>query len=227
MKTSHTFLTGVFLCFLVTASYGQTEKGTLLLGSTLKFSSSKTKNKTSSATTTTYSTSTYEYKQISISIDPNVSYFVADRLAVGLITPYSYTRTKRGDTNEHSNSYSIGPVVRYYFLLGSRWAIFPEASYSYGWTWSRGPYVDFTDFPYTPPTTHYYSTTETTRIFHGGVGGVYFLNKSVGLEGKVYYQSVRNSFDYEHEVDPAVVHSKLPAVALSFGVQVYFSRKVQ
>jgi len=220
-------LTGVFFCFLVIAGYGQTEKGTFLLGSTLKFSSSKTKNNMSSVSNTTYATSTYEYKQISVSIDPSASYFVADRLAVGLITPYSYTRTKRGDTNEHANAYSIGPVIRYYFLLGNRWAIFPEASYSYGWTWSRGPHVDFIGFPNTAPTTHYYTTTETTRTFHGGIGGVYFLNKNVGLEGKVFYQSVRNSFDYEHEVDPAVVRSKLPAVSLSFGVQVYFSRKVQ
>jgi hypothetical protein len=227
MKAPHIFLIGMFLCSFVLVSYGQTEKGTLLLGSSLKFSSSKTKDKTTSATATTYSTTTYEYKQISFHIAPDISYFIVDRLAVGLITPYSYTQTKRGDTNETSNYFGIGAVVRYYFPLGSRWAIFPEASYSYGWDWTHGPYVDLTNFPGNAPTTHYYTTTETTRTFHGGIGGVYFLNKSVGLEGEVYYQSIRNSYDYEHEVGPALVDSKLPAVSVSFGVQVYFSRKVQ
>lgn len=213
----------MFFSFVTLTSYGQTEKGTFLLGSTFKFSSSKIKTSNFTATNSGYSSSLSEYKEISINIDPNLSYFVANRLSVGLITPYRFTQTKIGGMNENSSSYSIGPVVRYYFLLGSRWAIFPEASYSYGWTWTRSPYVSMVGVP----SIQYRSSTETTSIFHGGIGGVYFLNKSVGLEGKVFYQSVRNSFHNDNETDLVMVRSKLPAVSLSFGVQVYFSRKVQ
>jgi len=209
----------VALCSLVIRQgYGQTEKGTFLLGSAVKGSSTKTENRITGIGYASWTKQT----SLSFTISPDLSYFVIDRLAIGLTTPYTFIRTKNGDAKSTVNSLTVGPQVRYYFLLGSHWAIFPEASYSYGWLWDRTPYADFTT---TPITVRYYNTTLTTSTLRGSVGAVYFLNKNIGIEGKVYYQHLKSSYDDNEQEVPLTVTSKSPAVGVSIGVQIYFSGK--
>ena len=216
MKINVTLQLLLCSCFMNIASYGQTSKGSFLLGGSMGFSSN---------TNTTYATNSAssEDKSFSITAQPSISYFIIDRLAVGLITPYSYSRTKYEpvqdlDVKLTIKTYSVGPTLRYYFPLGNQWAIFPEVSYSYGWIWGSTPY--FSAFVPTPTVT-YVKSTEKTRIFLGGVGLVYFLNQSIGVEGRAYYQNQRSTYDG----DLGIRSSDEPYFNFSLGVQIYFARK--
>jgi hypothetical protein len=202
MKINVTLQFLLYFCFMACVSFGQTDKGSFLLGGSIGFAHNNT---------TTYITNagSTETKSFTINAQPSVSYFIIDRLAVGLITPYSYS--KKNDKYAGSKwtstdkSYSVGPVVRYYFPLGGEWAIFPEASYSFGWTWNN-------------------DLTDKTRVFQGGVGLVYFLNQSVGVEGRAFYRNEHTNYEEVAGVYRAK-SSDEPTFNFGLGVQIYFARK--
>ncbi|AYB29483.1 hypothetical protein [Chryseolinea soli] len=217
MKINVTFQLLLYSCFIAIAGYGQTDKGSFLLGGSIGF----TRN-----ANTTYGTSNSniisESKWFSIAAQPSVSYFIIDRLTVGLITPYSYAKT-----NSKSNlstemisttkTYSVGPTVRYYFLLGSQWAIFPEVSYSYGWTWDKYPNI----ISQNPYSVVYTKSTEKMSSFQGGVGLVYFLTQSVGIEGRAFYQTQHTRYEEESYGIKSIDE---PSFNFGLGVQIYFAK---
>jgi hypothetical protein len=213
MKNLFTSLAALWLCLGVSSSFAQTSKGTFLLGGSLGFSSGHT------STAYNYSASSRKDKQSTISIDPNVSYFVIDHLSVGVVTPFMYTRYKPEGVDQKStySSYSVGPLIRYYFPLGSHWAIFPEASYSYGWTVTKG-YADVSG--------DVVSVTYrgNARNLQGGLGLVYFLNPNIGVEGKLRYQSMRDTY---HRTDVGLDHIDNNAFDFTIGLQVYLFRNSQ
>lgn len=202
MKINVTLQFLLCFCFMASLSFGQTDKGSFLLGGSIGFA----RNNTTTYITNSGSTET---KSFTIDAQPSVSYFIIDRLAVGLITPYSYSKKKSAYAGSEwastDKSYSVGPAVRYYFPLGSEWAIFPEASYSYGWTWNN-------------------DLTNKTRVFQGGVGLVYFLNQSVGVEGRAFYRNAHTNYE---DVSGAyrARSSDEPTFNFGLGVQIYFARK--
>ncbi|HEY5751488.1 MAG TPA: outer membrane beta-barrel protein [Chryseolinea sp.] len=202
MKINVTFQLLFYTCLMTIASHGQTDKGSFLLGGSIGFTHNST---------TTYGTSgaSIDSKSFMIDVQPSVSYFIIDRLAVGLTTPYSYSKIKsksyQTELTATTKTYSVGPLVRYYFPLGSEWAIFPEVSYNYGWAWNDG-------------------LTDKSRTFQGGVGLVYFLNQSVGVEGKAFYQNQHTTYD-ENSNAYRATSSDEPDFNFSVGVQIYFARK--
>ncbi|HEY5751484.1 MAG TPA: outer membrane beta-barrel protein [Chryseolinea sp.] len=216
MKVSFISLAALCLCLLGPAVHAQTKKGSFLLGGSLGFSSDKDKSKFSN------STYNYESKSTTFSIRPSISYFVIDQLSVGIVTPFSYTKTKVDDQQATTTTYSIGPVVRYYFPLGDQWAVFPEVAYSYGWMWSKSPY-----FIPTTGNIEDLQVNGTTRIFQGGVGLVYFLNPSIGIEGKVYYQSSQDSYDRGERIGIIQTGNDLTSFNFSVGLQIYFARNTK
>jgi outer membrane protein W len=217
MKINCIFLINLCLCLLLSNGYAQTTKGSLLLGGALKFSNRQ------SESTQAHPHLTTKTKEISFTISPDLSYFVVDRLAVGLVTPFTYTRYRSGDLQSTYSTYSIGPMVRYYFLLGRQWAIFPEVSYRYGWIDRNGPYlvpnnnggwdVDF------------YKTSANTKVFQSGVGLTYFLKPNIGIEAKAYYQSNNDSYRRDDLTDPIVSRDNKSSLNFTVGVQMYFARK--
>jgi outer membrane protein W len=218
MKINCTFLVTLCLCLPLFNGYSQTTKGSLLLGGALKFSSRQ------SESTHAYPSLTTKTKEISFTISPDLAYFVIDRLAVGLVTPFTYSRYRSGDLQSTHSTYSIGPMVRYYFLLGRQWAIFPEVSYRYGWIERNGPYlvpnnnggwdVDF------------YKTSGITKVFQSGVGLTYFLKPNIGIEAKVSYQSSNDSYRRDDVTDPIVSREDKSLLGFTIGVQMYFARKM-
>jgi outer membrane protein W len=223
MKINVTFQLLLYSCFMTIPSFGQTSKGSFLLGGSMGFT---TNTNTSYGMLYGINGGPYETKFFSITAQPSVSYFIIDRLAVGLITPYSYSRTKSKNSldiemKSTTKTYSVGPTVRYYFPLGSQWAIFPEVSYSYGWTWNKVPDLTLGN---PDPVWTYRKWTDKTRSFQGGVGLVYFLNQSVGVEGKAFYRTQHTTYD--NRLDPnGTTSSDEPYFNFSLGVQIYFSRK--
>jgi len=216
MKVSFISLAALCLCLLGPAVHAQTTKGSFLLGGSLGFSSSKDKYIYSSSSLNA------ESKSTSFSIRPSISYFVIDQLAVGVITPYSYTKIKADELQSTTTTYSIGPIVRYYFALADEWAIFPEVAYSYGWSWSKSPY-------YIPTTgdIENLQVNGTTNILQGGVGLVYFLNPSIGIEGKVFYQTRKDSYDRGERTGAILTDNDQSSVNFNIGLQVYFARNTK
>jgi predicted heme/steroid binding protein len=216
MKVRFISLAVLCLCLLTPAVHAQTTKGSFLLGGSLGFSSDKDKVKYSS------STFNYESKSTTFSFRPSISYFVIDHLSVGVITPLSYTKIKVEDQQSTTTSYSIGPLVRYYFPLGDQWAVFPEVAYTYGWMWTKSPY-----FIPTSGSIENLKVNGTTHIFQGGVGLVYFLNPSIGIEGKVYYQSSTDSYDRGERTGTIQTGSDLSSFNFNVGLQIYFARNTK
>lgn len=216
MKVRSISRVALCLCLLGPAVHAQTTKGTFLLGGSLSFQSGKSKYN--------YSSSTFnsESKSTSFSIRPSISYFVIDQLAVGLVMPYSYTKIKSDGVQSTGTTYTIGPVVRYYFPLGDQWAVFPEVAYSYGWLWTKTP--NFV------PATGDYETLKLnghTSIFQGGVGLVYFLNPSIGVEGKIYYQNRTDSEERGGRTGVVPTGIDNSSFNFSVGLQVYFARSTK
>src|SRR3954467_6065096 len=103
----------IFLSLLICVASGanaQIEKGNFLIGGTASFQAAKND----------------DFDSKSWSLSPNVSYFLADRFALGILTPLSTSRNSTAILTTSSVSYAIGPTLRYYFPISSKWAIFPQ-----------------------------------------------------------------------------------------------------
>jgi hypothetical protein len=99
---------GTFLFTLNT--YGQTGKGTSLIGGNMFFNSQN---------------NFYEF-----SVNPNYGYFFGNSFCMGLFSEFS---TNKFDVDDiHNNSISLGPLFRY-FLNSGKVRIFTEIKPSYGW----------------------------------------------------------------------------------------------
>lgn len=107
----------IIYCFLVAVLLGtagktnaQTEKGKILVGgqSSLEFTTYK------SSGVTEY-TSGDNGKSRYLDITPQVGYFIANNFAVGLETPYSFSKEIDGDDSYITSSFVVVPFVRYYF----------------------------------------------------------------------------------------------------------------
>ena len=206
MKTRSILLSVVLVVAIIQQGYSQLSKGSFLVGGTL-----------SANATTTRKGQPGEATDYVFNVSPDVSYFVMDKLAVGVITPLNYTYDKYGynDYPTKATTYSIGPAVRYYFSFGS-WAIFPIASYTHGWRKTKYDNSDYDDFAYT--------LKGKKDTFTGGVGVAYFLTRSVSLEGVLSYAHSSVS-----SVNPAFPSAKSKETEtqfnLSVGVQVYLFKE--
>ena len=107
----------ILYCFLVAVLIGtarttnaQTEKGKILLGgqSSLEFTSFSSKWKTDN-------NSGDNGKIRYLDIIPQVGYFIANNLAVGLEIPYSFSKEIDEDNSYTTYSFSVVPFARYYF----------------------------------------------------------------------------------------------------------------
>lgn len=133
-------------------SVAQTSKSSWLVGGSLGFSSTKQdgSEKTSSS---------------SVEFSPNVGYFLANDVAVGLDFDLS------SETNGfNSSSYSgFGTFVRYYFPAKSKTAKL------------------FGNFDLAFLNKKENKTSFNSTRYGLGVGGVYFANKNVGIESAIGY----------------------------------------
>ncbi len=203
------FLTLIFVTVLAQPVISQVDKGSFLVGGSLGFNSSKTKYNY-------YSNPPLqapEFKETSINITPNASYFVLKGLALGITPSYSYTyETESGSVSPlKTHIFSIGPMVRYYYML-DKWAIFSHLSYNFGWETLKG----FTFNQFTG-TNQYATQKSTTGNFKGGIGATYFLNNKVGIEGLVFYQ--------QNNVSQPGLDSNSPSINFNIGLQVFLSKK--
>lgn len=168
MKTLLTVIT-LFLLFFGKAN-AQITKGNWMVGGNASFSYNRTENKNinnNSGTNINY----VEVGIYSISLEPNVGYFVKDKLATGIKIDYTNGFNEGGGLRFDEMNLGISPFVRYYLLEKEKmYNIFLEPSF-------------------------YYFTSKNLGNSSGyglKAGFVFFLNSSVGAETVLSYNRTSN-----------------------------------
>lgn len=122
-------------------------------------------------------------------INPNISYFIYDRLSVGIVSSFgvnydNYVDQFHSTPISSSTSLRLGPNVRYYIPY-KRWAVFPELQYV--------GKIDFHKKIRLNPETNLYAANryrEHQNDFQIGIGGLYFLTSDVALEGVFQFNGI-------------------------------------
>jgi hypothetical protein len=146
--------------------------------------------------------------QGSLTISPNIGYFVVNNLMFEIQPSYSHTWYLNHDSK--SNSFAIGPVVRYYFRFG-KFAVFPEVAASYNEYKSKYLTFDGDTGLLVPASLKGKGTT-----YRAGIGATYFVSTNIGIEGILAYSE-------SHPKDETLIRSS--DLYLKFGIQFYFTRK--
>ncbi|MEJ7692690.1 outer membrane beta-barrel protein [Daejeonella sp.] len=157
----------VIVVLMVSAAIGQTSKGNWLVGGSGNF----------------YFTDLVddpiidEHSTTTINLSPVIGYFLKNNFVIGLKPSFSYTGYD-GDNLSYNRNYSIGPLIRYYFLPSDKeFNLFVQGDFQYGVEHS-GNYIQRS------------SGSSTSYSFLAGP--VVFLNSSVGIEFISGYTSFRN-----------------------------------
>src|SRR6478735_6015296 len=105
------------------SAFAQFEKGRILAGGSVSFSSMTNKTKTDNATTTDSKTTTFDF-------GPRAGYFFVDNLAAGLGLDFLTTSQKFESSGKKDiqNEFTLSPFVRYYLQPG----IFFQGTYGIG-----------------------------------------------------------------------------------------------
>lgn len=188
------------LLILPFVSYGQTEKGSLLLGGGIDLGS------------TTYKRDNFnDQKVFSLNINPGLSYFVADNVALGIILPISiYNQTQDGSAETKSQSLAFGPTLRYYFPF-NRMAVFPLVSYRIG-----GGKLEAPTFDPVVGSVIVQNEKYATSNFKVGAGLAFFLSNSVALEAILSYNKTNTDYDSDLLLD-----LETTSVGFDLGFQIY------
>jgi hypothetical protein len=149
----------LFFCLITTLSFSQITKGNWLVGGTGRFSTQSEKLNNS------------DVNSLLIQLSPNLGYFFANKVAVGLKPEFSYTQFKYSGTENHAIALGVGPFVRYYLLpTDNRINILTEGSYEY--------LSDLNGYH--------------QNIFTATAGPVIYFNSSVGLEATLNYETFKS-----------------------------------
>ena len=173
-------VTLVLLFALISNVTAQTEKGKFLLGGSSDFTATflKTQTETESYESDPVSASTVEF-------NPQIGYFVANGLAVGLDVPVSFTVQKDDGDKLKTSTWLAGPFVRSY-LGGQNVKPFLQASLGFG----KNKYdlnYEYAQYP-----------DDITKFdmfgYELGGGVSFFINQHVAFDVAAGYASVRSKF---------------------------------
>jgi opacity protein-like surface antigen len=212
------FLTTVLLLLTSLGVYSQTNKNSFLIGGSASLSYLETKYPPSFGT---------NYKTMSASVSPSVGFFVIKNFCVGLSMPLSISNTKYDNNgsnvnfgNSKSNSYGVGPFVRYYYpLIDNKLFLLDEGAYS----WSKGTYhTSFYNFNTNTSEPDKYSIKTSSYRF--GAGVAYFLSEHTSLELLVNYQKSKSTSDQDPNFT-VLVDNKQSNIFLSLGLKMYIPSK--
>ena len=154
----------ITILFIVFTSNAQIEKGNWMMGGSGSFGNYKITNKDDSFSST------------QIGINPNIGYFIIDKLAFGALVQVNFSFYTQGNPTYSSNA--ISPFVRYYFLENDKTInIFSQGSYEI---------------------LRINHNEVKQDKFKLKAGAVFFLNSSVGIEVALNYSKQKTNQDYEN-----------------------------
>jgi long-subunit fatty acid transport protein len=151
----------------------QTEKGSQMLGASFGFSTSSSDTKAFNTFTNAYDQSVHG-KTKSYNIAPSYSYFIADKLDLGVSVGFGGSSQKISDIqNQKSQGFNSSIYLRKYFLYDNKIGI------------RTGPYLSYES------TTQEYSYNPVIKnhndVYGGGIGldFIYFPVKRLGLAARL------------------------------------------
>lgn len=199
-------LISLLLLFLIhgvniNTSWAQFERGSLVIGGTLGYDR-EVVNDISKVVTN------------EINFNPEVSYIVGNITSIGIILPIQHQSTHfNADIINHSfvsgnSSISIGPNFRFYYPL-DKWAVFMQGNFSYGF---------YRNFSYSEGySSHEISQQAKLFTYSAGVGGLYFIKKTIGIEGLFLYNSEKIIYGEGIYVN----NLELTSLRLNFGLKLF------
>ena len=167
----------------------QITKGNWLIGGNASFSYD--------SHNTTNALGNFKNSSFNLELSPNVGYFFIDKLAGGLRVSYSQYFSEESSNSSDSNTLSLDPFIRYYFLpIDQNFNVFAETSYKF---YLKNEYSDI-------------------KTFSIKAGATYFVNSSVGYELALQYlnSNFDNSFNNSGTIN---------TIMLSFGLQIYLEKQ--
>lgn len=123
------------------------------------------------------------YKILSFAFNPAAGYFLANRVAAGIMMSYAYHRIKYDVSKEITTAFLLGPFARYYYQYG---AIVPFAEIFLGIGRENFKYLYEEEAG---------ETENPHRLFKAwlGIGAAYFITDYVALELilKYFYETAK------------------------------------
>jgi outer membrane protein len=185
--------------------HAQTSKGSFLIGGSMNLQRTSTNFYDHPGFTLVPSTPSGAF-----TVSPTVGYFPINNLLIGVQPSYTYNWVLNHPTFK-TNSWSVGPLVRYYFHM-SKFAVFPEVAM----TFDRSRVITAYDV-------HSNNDITAERIkmngktYRGGVGFAWFVSQQVGIETILALKHT--------DVGKPSLTKNETSVYLNFGIQFYLSKK--
>jgi hypothetical protein len=183
-------LTGLLLSCAAGIAQGQayaTDRGVWQAGGTARFSHQSASGGSGDVTT--------------IALAPELAYFVAPGLALGVSAPFLYSWISGG----HAISYGAGPTATYYFGTGTR-TVYPYLGAAVGVTRNR-LYASGIAAAV---------TTENLWSWEARAGAVRMIARNAGITGEVYFRHLHDAVDSGGGLQVA-----LDEVGLRFGLGLF------
>ena len=173
------FIVPALVVGLLADASAQTGEGSFMIGGSVRIS--RTARDYDGFDGNTGAPTSVTQRQGSFDVSPAVGYFFIKNLMTGVQLTYSRLWTL--NTEQVSNTFGGGPIVRYYIPF-SRFAFFPElAALIKGRTSHYGSYNDVTKV------TTVLTQKDHTRLFRAGAGIAWFVSPNIGIEGILAYQA--------------------------------------
>ncbi|MEO6683370.1 MAG: hypothetical protein ABIN48_11175 [Ginsengibacter sp.] len=120
----------------------------------------------------------FEVKSTNIKLSPNIGYFFMDKFAGGIKTGLYFSEIKFNGGVSKSTQFSLGPILRYYFLNADNMVnFFAESTYQYSHLYGNS------------------GSSNNSNTWAFSLGPVIYFNSSVGLEFTINYESFRYKND--------------------------------
>lgn len=223
MKTTAAIL--FLLSFILFSSHtcGQVEQGNFLLGATSDLSvffTNTTYDYTSGGTT-----NSEKQKSSQFNLSPSAAYFIIDGLAAGLLLDLGNSSQEEDQELDDGNtytlkynsfSYSLGPVLRYYFNLKSL-KPFVHGQVSFG---SNKHKYDHISYDFTDPLNPIYSVEQDERkyalsSYRFGAGMAFFITEYISIDALLVYKQNVNSYkDSDNDIE---LKNKINGFGLQLG----------
>ncbi|GGF02352.1 hypothetical protein [Hymenobacter cavernae] len=198
MNTQKLVLSTLLLGATAGMAQAQTEAGKVLLSGQVNYQSNDSKESPLNNPAGVYPNMNTKNKYNQLNFTPQAGFFVANHLAIGLSATIASTKQNNSYvdytgaitpspyayTNKNTNtSFSVGPFVRYYKMLGEKFGLYGQLNTGY----QRGTQKYSSDYP------NYYPSTTTSNGGYISInpGFVYFPTNKLGLEltlGSLGYQ---------------------------------------
>jgi hypothetical protein len=211
MRKSTVILLALILGFAGMATAQILQQGNFLIGSTLGFSSADSKIK---RVLNNVEQTNSGPVSLQLNLSPNVGYFLADDLVLGIGMDYTFGRFKEANTDRTEDSNLLfGPFFRYYYDLGENMAFFGEIDLGFGNS-SDDQFIGNN------------KQSITTNIFSIGVGPGFtiYSNNAIGIETMFKYNFSRSRFN-TMSIDQIQTETitRTNQFDISLGIQFYFS----